>query len=81
VFGPGLGAGQGDHGAGRGSKPTVIVTHQAIHRGGFTSAKEPIASIRTFIDGWNDRYYPFTWTKNVDQILDHCKPGQRTPFT
>jgi hypothetical protein len=22
-----------------------------------------------FIDGWNDRAHPFTWTKTADQIL------------
>jgi len=26
--------------------------------------------IRQFIDGWNDRAHPFTWTKTADQILD-----------
>jgi hypothetical protein len=24
---------------------------------------------RAFIDGWNDRRHPFTWTKTADQIL------------
>jgi hypothetical protein len=27
------------------------------------------AKIRAFIDGWNDRCHPFTWTKTADQIL------------
>jgi hypothetical protein len=47
----------------------------------FTSVKDLIAMIRRFIDGWNDRCHPFTWTKTADDILDHCKPGQRTSFT
>jgi hypothetical protein len=25
--------------------------------------------IRAFIDGWNQRAHPFTWTKTADQIL------------
>jgi hypothetical protein len=25
--------------------------------------------IRTFMNGWNDRCQPFTWTKTADQIL------------
>jgi transposase len=58
-----------------------IITRQAIRRGSFTSVKDLIAMIRRFIDGWNDRCHPFTWTKTADDILDHCKPGQRTSFT
>ena len=25
--------------------------------------------IRAYIDGWNDRAHPFTWTKTADHIL------------
>src|SRR5215203_5019098 len=32
-----------------------IITRQAIRRGTFTSVKDLIAAIETFIDGWNDR--------------------------
>ena len=35
----------------------------------------------TFIDGWNDRCHPFTWTKTADEILAKCRPGKRTSFT
>jgi transposase len=58
-----------------------IITRQAIRRGSFTSVKDLIATIRRFINGWNDRCHPFTWTKTAEDILDHCKPGQRTSFT
>ena len=58
-----------------------IITRQAIRRGSFTSVKDLIAAIRTFIDGWNDRCEPFTWTKTADQILPHTTGGQRTSFT
>jgi transposase len=46
-----------------------IITCQAIRRGTFTSVKDLIAAIETFIDGWNDRCQPFVWTKTADEIL------------
>ena len=58
-----------------------IITRQAIRRGTFTSVKDLIGAIETFIDGWNERCHPFLWTKTADQILDHYKPGPRTSFT
>jgi hypothetical protein len=35
-------------------------------------AKNPRATIHAFIDGWNDRCHPFTWTKTADEILPHA---------
>ena len=46
-----------------------IITRQAIRRGTFTSVKNLIAAIETFIDGWNERCHPLVWTKTADQIL------------
>ena len=46
-----------------------IIERQAIHRGSYTSVKDLNAKIRQFIDGWNDRAHPFTWTKAADDIL------------
>jgi transposase len=46
-----------------------IITRQAIRRGTFTSVKDLITAIETFIDGWNDRCEPFEWTKDADTIL------------
>jgi hypothetical protein len=46
-----------------------IIICQAIRRGSFTSVKDLIATIRTFIDGWNDCCRPFFWTKDADTIL------------
>jgi transposase len=46
-----------------------IIERQAIHRGTFGSVRDLNAKIRAFIDGWNDRAHPFTWTKSADQIL------------
>jgi hypothetical protein len=28
-----------------------------------------VTAIRAFIDAYNDRYQPFAWTKNADDIL------------
>jgi hypothetical protein len=46
-----------------------IIERQAIHRGTFGSVRDLNAKIRAFIDGWNERAHPFTWTKTADQIL------------
>jgi hypothetical protein len=58
-----------------------IITRQAIRRGSVTSVKDLTAAIEAFIDGWNDRCHPFTWTKIADEILPKCRPGKRTSFT
>ena len=47
-----------------------IIERQAIHRGSFGSVKDLNAKIRAFINGWNDRAHPFTWTKTADEILE-----------
>ena len=54
-----------------------IITRQAIRRGSFTSVQDLIAAIGTFIDGWNDRCHPFTWTKTADENSG-MPPRQRT---
>ena len=46
-----------------------IITRQAIRRGSFTNVADLIGAIRAFIDAYNDRCRPFTWTKTADQIL------------
>jgi transposase len=46
-----------------------IITRQAIRRGTFTSVKDLIAAISTFIDAWNERCEPFVWTTTADEIL------------
>jgi len=58
-----------------------IITRQAIRRGSHGSVKDLINAIGAFIDGWNELCHPFTWTKTADELLDHCRPGQRTSFT
>jgi hypothetical protein len=51
-----------------------IITRQAIRRGTFVSVKDLVGAIRQFIDGWNDRCHPFTWTKAPDEVLSHARP-------
>ena len=46
-----------------------IAERQAIHRGNFTSVRDLTTAIRRFIDAWNDRAVPFTWTKTATEIL------------
>ena len=58
-----------------------IITRQAIRRGTFTSVKDLIAAIETYIDGWNERCQPFLWTKTADQILAKAKPRKKTSNT
>jgi transposase len=58
-----------------------IITRQAIRRGTFRSVRELVEAISAFIDGWNDRCQPFTWTKTADDILPHATGGQRTSIT
>jgi transposase len=58
-----------------------IITRQAIRRGTFTSVKDLIAAIEAFIDGWNERCHPFSWTKTAGEILIKARGGQGTSFT
>ena len=58
-----------------------IITRQAIRRGTYRSVKDLIAAISAFIDGWNERCQPFTWTKTADEIIPKATGGQRTSFT
>jgi transposase len=59
-----------------------IITRQAIRRGTFASVADLTATIRRFIDAYNDRCQPFTWTKTAEEILEHAIPKRpRTSFT
>ena len=46
-----------------------IIERQAIHRGSYASVPDLNRRIRTFIDGWNQRAHPFTWTKTPGEVL------------
>ena len=52
-----------------------IITRQAIRRGTFTAVRELTTAIGRFIDAYNDRCQPFTWTKDADQLLAKIKPS------
>src|SRR5207302_8095773 len=59
-----------------------IITRQAIRRGSYTSVTDLQTAIDTYIDGWNERAHPFTWTKTADELLarsQHKRPT--TSFT
>jgi transposase len=53
-----------------------IITGQAIRRGTFRSVKELTAAIGAFIDAYNDRCRPFTWTKDAEQLIGKIKPSK-----
>jgi transposase len=46
-----------------------IITRQAIRRGSFVSVDDLEDAIRAFIDAYNDRATPFTWTKTADELI------------
>jgi len=52
-----------------------IITRQAIRRGTFRSVKELTTAIGTFIDAYNDRCQPFSWTKDADELLAKIRPS------
>ena len=46
------------------------LTERWLRRGSHRSSKELVASIRTWIERWNDDPKPFVWHKTADQILE-----------
>ena len=52
-----------------------IITRQAIRRGTFRSVTELTTAIGTFIDAYNDRCQPFSWTKDADELLTKIRPS------
>lgn len=56
-----------------GSRP--VLRRRAIRRGTFHNVKDLETAIGTYIDGWNERAHPFTWTKGTDEIIAHAKPS------
>lgn len=46
------------------------LTAKWLKRGTHRSVKDLVASIRTWITGWNDDPRPFVWHKSADEILD-----------
>jgi transposase len=46
------------------------LTTKRLSPGTHRSTKELVASIRTWIERWNDEPRPFVWHKTADQILE-----------
>ena len=53
-----------------------IITRQAIRRGTFRSVKDLTGAIGAFIDAYNDRCEPFTWTRNADELIAKIRPSK-----
>jgi transposase len=54
-----------------------IITRQALRRGNFPTVADLIAAIERFIDAWNDRCRPFTWTKDPDTVIAKATDPRR----
>src|SRR3712207_2600605 len=54
-----------------------IITRQALRRGNFPTVADLIAAIERFIDAWNDRCRPFTWTKDPDTVIAKATDSRR----
>ena len=53
-----------------------IITRQAIRRGTLRSVKDLTIAIGAFIDAYNDRAEPFSWTKDADELLTKIRPSK-----
>lgn len=47
-----------------------LITDRAIRRGSFSSVKELITKIDTFVTSWNEDSKPFVWHATADSILE-----------
>jgi transposase len=54
-----------------------IITRQALRRGHFPTVADLTAAIERFIDAWNDRCRPFTWTKDPDTVIAKATDPRR----
>ena len=53
------------------------LVRQALRRGSFPTVADLIAAIQHFIDAWNDRCAPFTWTKEPDTVIAKATDPRR----
>ena len=53
-----------------------IITRQAIRRGTFPNVKDLTNAIGRFIDAYNQRCQPFTWTKDADELIAKIRPSK-----
>jgi transposase len=54
-----------------------IITRQSLRRGNFPTVADLISAIERFIDAWNDRCTPFTWTKDPDTVIAKATDPRR----
>jgi hypothetical protein len=54
-----------------------IITRQALRRVSFPTVADLIAAIERFIDAWNDRCRPFTWTEDPDTVIAKATDPRR----
>jgi hypothetical protein len=54
-----------------------IITRQALRRGNYPTVADLIAAIQRFIDAWNGRCAPFTWTKDPDTVTAKATDPRR----
>jgi transposase len=54
-----------------------IIARQALRRGSFPTVADLTAAIERFIDAWNDRCAPFTWTKDPDTVIAKAADPRR----
>jgi len=47
-----------------------LITQRAIRRGTFKSVRELVAKIEAFVQHYNRRCHPFSWTATADSILE-----------
>ena len=50
-----------------------IITRQALRRGSLPTVADLIAAIERFIAARNDRWQPFTWTKDLTVIVEETR--------
>ena len=50
-----------------------IITQRAIRRGTFKSVKELITKITQFVEQYNSKSHPFSWTATADSILEKVR--------
>ena len=41
--------------------------------------REVFAPAAPYIDGWNERAHPFTWTKSADEVINHANQALPPP--
>ena len=55
--------------------------HRVLRRGTFHSVADLEVAIASYIGGWNERAYPFTWTRGADEIIAHAMPSPHQKMT